>query len=84
MLSDILYAELSAGMGTGLHHFTILFSAAAAAFFSVQPRIGAALFFFSDGLIFRQLLFPDRPRCDLPIMITYYLAQLLLGSACLL
>jgi hypothetical protein len=46
MLSDILYAELSAGMGTGLHHFIILFSAAAAAFFSVQPRIGAALFFF--------------------------------------
>lgn len=46
--------------------------------------LGAALFFFSDGLIFRHLLFPDRPRCDLLIMITYYLAQLLLGSACLL
>ena len=33
---------------------------------------------------FLQLLFPNRKRTDLLIMVTYYLAQLLIGGACLL
>lgn len=50
----------------------------------ILTAIGAALFFFSDCLIFRRLLFPERARHDILIMVTYYLAQLLLSASCLL
>ena len=45
--------------------------------------LGSALFFFSDYLIFRNLLYPSHSRNSKLIMITYYLAQLLLGGSCL-
>jgi len=45
---------------------------------------GAALFFFSDNLIFQGMLYPDRKRMDTLIMVTYYLAQLLLGFSCMM
>ncbi len=45
--------------------------------------LGMALFVFSDGLIFRSLVRPLLPRPNLTIMMTYYLAQLLLGASCL-
>ncbi|MBQ9251561.1 MAG: lysoplasmalogenase [Clostridia bacterium] len=50
----------------------------------LMVALGAALFFFSDNMVFRGLLFPNRPRYDVLIMVTYYLAQLLLGGSCLL
>ena len=46
--------------------------------------LGAALFFFSDYMLFLRLLYPNRKRSNLLIMVTYYLAQLLLGGSCLL
>lgn len=45
--------------------------------------LGSALFFFSDCLIFLNILYPNRPRMDWLIMATYYLSQLLLGGSCL-
>ncbi len=45
---------------------------------------GSALFFFSDHLIFQGILYPDRKRMNTLIMVTYYLAQLLLGFSCML
>ena len=54
--------------------------------FSVQGAliaIGGSLFIFSDYLLFQRLLFPSGRNLNLAIMITYYLAQLLLGSSCL-
>ncbi len=50
----------------------------------VVTALGAALFVFSDGLIFRNLVRPELPRMDVLIMVTYYAAQLLLGASCLL
>ena len=50
----------------------------------LMVAVGSALFFFSDHALFLQLLFPNRKRTDLLIMVTYYLAQLLIGGACLL
>ena len=49
----------------------------------VMISLGAALFFFSDHLILQDLLFPDRKHLDVLIMVTYYLAQLLLGFSCM-
>ena len=46
--------------------------------------LGGALFLFSDGLLFRNLLDPRGRGAELTIMITYYCAQLLLGCSCLL
>ncbi len=57
--------------------------ASAASAGGLMAAVGAALFVFSDGLIFRALLRPDLPRPDLLIMLTYYAAQLLLGGSCL-
>ena len=45
---------------------------------------GGALFLFSDGLLFRNLLLPGGKAMDWAIMITYYTAQLLLGASALL
>ena len=45
--------------------------------------LGVSLFFFSDYLLFHRLLFPNAPKHGLIIMITYYMAQLLLGGSCL-
>ena len=50
----------------------------------LMTAFGAALFFFSDYLLFRQLLLPDTRRYDKAVMITYYLAQLLIGGSCIL
>ena len=46
--------------------------------------LGGALFLFSDGLLFRNLLDPRGRGAELAIMITYYCAQLLLGCSCLI
>ncbi len=56
---------------------------AAASTRGIMIALGSALFFFSDGLIFRSLLRPELTRPHLTIMASYYAAQLLLGSACL-
>ena len=45
---------------------------------------GAALFFFSDALLCQNMLFPMPARIDWMVMITYYAAQLLLASSCML
>lgn len=50
----------------------------------IMIAVGSALFFFSDYLILRRLLYPSLPRMDKQILFTYYLAQLLLGGSCLL
>ena len=44
---------------------------------------GGALFFFSDSMLLRRLLFPSSRAMDWIIMFTYYAAQLLFGIACL-
>ena len=44
---------------------------------------GGALFFLSDSLLLRRLLFLSGKALDWAIMITYYAAQLLFGIACL-
>ena len=49
----------------------------------VMVALGAALFFFSDYMVFQNLLYPGRFRLDWLIMGAYYLAQLLLGGSCL-
>ena len=46
--------------------------------------LGSALFFFSDYLLFQQLLFPGNRRRDLAVMVVYYLAQLMLGISVLI
>ena len=46
--------------------------------------LGAALFAFSDGLLFNGLFHPTGKESDWIIMITYELSLLLLGNACLL
>ena len=46
--------------------------------------LGAALFAFSDALLFWTLFHASSRQTDWIILITYYAAQLLLGSACLL
>ncbi len=50
----------------------------------VMIALGAALFLFSDGLLFRNLLYPGGKEMDWAIMGTYYAGQLLLGASCLL
>ena len=50
----------------------------------ILTALGAALFFFSDGMVFRGLLSPLSARCDIFTMLLYDLAQLLLGISCLL
>ena len=50
---------------------------------SAMIALGAALFFFSDCMVFRRMIFPNRNRHDTLIIATYYLAQLLLGGSCL-
>jgi len=49
----------------------------------VMIMLGAALFFFSDHTLFLSMLNTRRKHMDLLIMVTYYLAQLLLGGSCL-
>ncbi|MBQ6383307.1 MAG: lysoplasmalogenase [Clostridia bacterium] len=44
---------------------------------------GASLFFFSDALLLYRILYPVSKSISWIIMITYYLAQLLLASSCL-
>ena len=46
--------------------------------------VGGGLFFFSDAILLRRLLFPLPKGYEWLIMITYYLAQLLFGFSCLL
>ena len=50
----------------------------------IITALGAALFFFSDGMVFRGLLAPQSVRSDFFTMLLYYLAQLMLGFSCLL
>ncbi len=50
----------------------------------IMTMLGAALFFLSDHLLFQRLLYPQGPQRNRLIMITYYLAQLLLGASCLM
>ena len=50
----------------------------------LMTLLGAALFLFSDNLLFLRLLDPGRYRFNALIMVTYDLAQLLLGCSCLL
>ncbi len=50
----------------------------------ILTALGAAMFCFSDSLIFYDLTHPDGRRMNRLILLTYYLAQLLLGSSCLL
>ena len=45
---------------------------------------GTALFCFSDGMIFRSLLYPSPRSLDWVVLTTYSAAQLLLGASCLL
>ena len=45
---------------------------------------GGALFYISDFIICRRLLFPAGRSADWAIMILYYMAQLLFGMSCLL
>lgn len=44
---------------------------------------GGALFFLSDFMILRRLLFPSGTSYDWAIMITYYASLLMIGIACL-
>ena len=44
---------------------------------------GGALFYFSDFLLLRRLLFPSDRSLSWMIMITYYISLLLFGIACL-
>ena len=50
----------------------------------ILVALGGALFLFSDGLLFRNLLYPGGRPMDWAIMSTYYAAQLLIGASCLL
>ena len=45
---------------------------------------GGALFFLSDAMLLGRLLFSATRPVDWAIMITYYTAQLLIGSSCLM
>jgi uncharacterized membrane protein YhhN len=44
---------------------------------------GASLFFFSDALLLYRILYPVSNSVSWVIMITYYLAQLLMATSCL-
>ena len=44
---------------------------------------GGVLFYFSDFLLLRRLLFPSDRSLSWMIMITYYISLLLFGIACL-
>ena len=50
----------------------------------ILAAIGAALFYFSDALLCQQILYPVPKYYSWLIMITYYLAQLLIASSCLI
>ena len=50
----------------------------------ILAAIGASLFFFSDAMLCQQILYPVPKYYSWLIMITYYLAQLLLASSCLM
>ena len=50
----------------------------------ILAAAGASLFFISDALLCHQILFPVHKSISWVIMISYYLAQLLLASSCLL
>ena len=50
----------------------------------VLVAIGGGLFYFSDAILLRGILFPQPRTYSWMILITYYLAQLLFGFSCLL
>jgi len=50
----------------------------------ILMALGAAMTFFSDGLLFHGIIFPQSPRHNVLILFTCYLAQLLICGACLM
>lgn len=50
----------------------------------ILAAVGASLFYFSDALLCQQILYPVPKYYSWLIMITYYLAQLLIASSCLM
>lgn len=48
-----------------------------------MTAIGGSLFFISDLILFRRILYPMPRAADWIIMITYYAGQLLIGASCL-
>ncbi len=46
--------------------------------------LGGALFFLSDGLLYRRTLFPSGRLLSWGIMVTYYSAQLLIAYSCMI
>ncbi len=71
----VLSAMCASGLAGGCGAFTLS---------GLLTALGAALFTFSDSLIFYALTHPESRRMNRLIMLTYYLAQLLLGTSCLL
>ncbi len=71
----LLSAMTAAGVGCGLPHASLQGALTAA---------GAAIFYVSDLLLLQRLLFRTGRLMPWLVMITYYAAQLLLASACLL
>lgn len=45
--------------------------------------LGGAFFYFSDTMLLKRLLFPSDRLLSWVVMITYYLAQFLIGLSCL-
>ena len=70
----VLCTMVGMAVGGGLSCFTLSGALVAA---------GGALFYLSDAVLLRRLLFPTGPDFSLLIMITYYAAQLLFGCSCL-
>jgi hypothetical protein len=55
----------------------------AASLQGILAACGGALFFVSDFMLCRGILFPAGQGINWVIMITYYVAQILFGISCL-
>ena len=73
--ATVLCAMTACGIAGGIRAFSLQ---------GLLTAIGAAMFLFSDLLVCRKLLFPSGRLMPWIIMITYYCAQLLFASSCLL
>ena len=76
----IVYGAVLAVMsGFGMASWTSSYTLPA-----LLTALGAALFAFSDALLFWSLFHPSPRQTEWIILISYYAAQLLIGGSCLL